>query len=262
MIKSLQIFMQFMFRDAYIESKKTKDYFINYVLAYPIAFAIQSGYLQASTYFGACNPSVNTMMYTGNLILLIMLVAYKQNIQLLFDLESKKYINYQITLLSPFLVILEMILFTSILTFLITIPFLPVGNFIFPQYIILSQTSWIKTLIILYLGSLCCSAYFLLAAVILPSINDINTLWARANHLLISFGGFWIPWAIMNKYSPILGAIAYLNPLIYITEGLKGGVLGSTQFISFSVCVIMLIIFSILFTWAAWIIFKRRTDCL
>lgn len=262
MLSQLFVFWQFFKRDMYIQRSKIVDYIINYVFSYPIIFALQTGYFQANSYFGSHNPQMNTMMYCGNILLIIMLFTYKQHVELLFDLKTIGYINYQITVLDPFLVLLQRIIFTSLLTCLIIVPFFPMGTLILPHYILSDTVSWLHLIIILYVASLCCSAYHLMAIILLPSPHEITLLWSRFNHILITFGGFWIPWFVIYSYSPFLGYLAYANPMLYITEGIKGAILGGNMFIPFGICVSVLISYTCIFTAAGFILFRRRTDCL
>ena len=260
-MRSLRIFLQFLHRDFFINAKSIKDNAINYALLCPITFGIQTAYLQANTYFGSGNITLNTALFSGTILLIMLMFTYTHNVELLFDLENKRYIDYQITILNPFLVLLERILFSSLLTFAITIPFYPVASLILPNYIDTSNASWIRIFILLYLGSLCTSAYHLFIACFLTS-NSVSLLWGRVNSTLLMFGGFWISWNIMYQYSPILGYCAYINPLLYISEGIKGALIGNDQYLPFALCVPMLLIFSAIFTLLCRIAFKRRVDCL
>ena len=237
------------------------DNAINYALIYPTVFAIQTGYLQATSYFGGGDPQINTVLFAGTILLIMMLFTYKQNIELLFDLEQQRYVDYQITLLNPFLVLLERILFTGLYTFLIALPFYPVAGFLLPSLVDLSNANWLHVALILFAGSLCLSAYHLMAACMLKRSSNISSLWNRANNVLITLGGFWIPWYVMYQYSKTLGYLVYLNPAIYLTEGLKGAVTGNPIFLPFGLCLAMLYLFTVLFTGLCWLSFKRRVDC-
>ena len=260
--QSLAVFFQFLKRDVYAKRQSFIDNAVNYVCIYPIVFAVQSAYLQAHTIFPSTSPQFSTIFFAGNILLVMLLFTYKQNIELLFDLENQRYIDYQITVLSPFLVLCERILFTGLYTFVLTIPYYPVGGLLLPKYIDLSHTNWIHLLLILCAGSFCLSAYHLLAAVTLNRSTNIGSLWSRVNGVLILLGGFWIPLYIMRDYSPILGKIVFLNPCIYLTEGIKRAITGSNQFLPFSLCLPMLLLFTFVFTGLCWYQFKRRVDCL
>lgn len=262
---SLIIFFQFMRRDFFTKRKQFMDNVLNYAFIYPIVFAIQSAYFQGRANFTHPSPTLNTILFAGNILVVLLLFTYKQNIELLFDLEGKRYVEYQITMLNPFLVILERIFFTGLYTFCISLPYYPMGRLILGSYIDMGGTNWPQLIALLFAGSMCLSAYHLLAAVLLKRTVDIGALWSRVNGTLLAFGGFWVPlWAI-RKYSPFLGKLVYLNPCLYLTEGAKGAIIGSTgshEYLPFWLCIQMLFAFSALFTALCWWQFKRRTDCL
>jgi ABC-2 type transport system permease protein len=259
---SFIIFLQFMRRDFFTKRNQLVDNFFNYALIYPIVFAIQSAYFQGHANFTEPSPMLNTILFAGNILVVTLLFTYKQNIDLLFDLEGKKYIEYQITMLSPFLVILERIIFTGLYTFLVILPYYPMGKLILGSYVTMNNTNWPQLIALLFAGSMCLSAYHLLAAVVLKRTADIGALWSRVNGALLALGGFWAPlWAI-QKYSPLLGKLVLLNPCLYLTEGAKGAITGSTAYLPFWLCMSALLTFTGLFTALCWWQFKRRVDCL
>jgi ABC-type polysaccharide/polyol phosphate export permease len=114
--------------------------------------------------------------------------------------------------------------------------------------------------LIIYTGSLCCSAYTQWYACIVPSSRKLRSYWMRINFALVSFAGFFIPWYVMKKFSPTLGYLLLLNPLLYITEGLRRAILGSDLYLPLWVSALMLIGWTIVFTCLAWYIFKKRVD--
>ncbi len=261
-IRSALIFWQFLKREFYAKRKTFMDNAFNYALIYPLIFAIQSGFLASHANFSSPSKEFNTIFFAGNILIILLLFTYKQNIALLFDFENKRFIDYQITLLNPFLVLLQRIFFTGFYTFIIILPYYPMGGLLLPSYIDLSHTNWIQVTALLLAGSMCLSAYHLLAACTLKSSANIGSLWSRLNSVLINLGGFWVPLAIIKSYSPALGSIALFNPCIYITDGIKGAITGSADFIPFWLCIGALTGFCLLFTGLCWYQFKKRVDCL
>jgi ABC-type multidrug transport system permease subunit len=255
------IFLQFMHRDFYVRKKRLLDNIINYAIIYPIIFGAETAYLQTNVYFGGGDSTRNTIFFAGTIIFLMIIFTYNQNVDLLFDFENKRFINYQISIFNPFLVMLERILFSGIYAFCMLLPFYPITSLLFRSYIDFSHTIWLKALSIIFLGSFCLSAYFVLAACLLESPN-LRSLWARANRPLMLLGGVWVPWYVVNQYSPLFSYCLYLNPCIYISEGIKGSITGNPLFLPFWLCFSMLIAFTTILTLAAWRAFKRRTDCL
>lgn len=262
LIDTMRIFLSFVHRDIMRQKKFFLANLINYGFIYPISLGVMSAFLQGNTFFASPSKEMNTILFVGNILLVLMLFSYKQNIELLFDLESRKFIEYQITVLNPFLVLLERILFTGIYGFLLALPFYPMIGLLLSDYVTLEHTSWPKVAALLLLGSLWTSAYHLLAAVVLKSSANISTLWARVNSLIFMLGGFWIPWYVLNQFSPALGYAAYLNPALYMTDGLKGAITANSAFIPFWICISALSGFIILSIGSCYWRFKRRVDCL
>jgi ABC-type multidrug transport system permease subunit len=216
--------------------------------------------LQTNILFGSGNERLGTMLFTGNIIVIMMVISYKHTIDLLFDLEHGRFIDYQLMLLNPRLLILERIIFAGFYTCIFSLPFFPVAKICLGSYLETTHTSWLQVIFVIFVGSLCCAAYHQTAALMLKRSNQISTLWARINHILINFGGFWIPLYIFREYSPILGYAVYINPFLYITEGLRRAVLASDEFLSVWLCIGMLAGFTILFIVASWYLFKKRVD--
>ncbi len=155
----------------------------------------------------------------------------------------------------------ERILFGGLYTFCMFLPYYPIISLLFHSYVDFSQIIWWKVTIIVLLGSFCITAYFVFAASLLKSTN-LRSLWARINRPFMLLGGVWVPWYVIHRYSPLLSYILYLNPCIYISEGVKGAITANPLFLPFWLCFWMLIVFTMLLTFAAWWAFKRRTDCI
>lgn len=256
----LILFLRFAQRDYYLYRHRIKKYLINYACIYPLLHAFSFGFLQSQIYFSDSNIILGTMLFTGNFLLVVVLLTYKLSIELLFDIEGDRYIDYQLTILRPQLILLERILFTSVFSFFILLPYFPIAKILLGSYFAIAQISWIKLIIILYASCLMTAAYNHLAAALLPSTDEIGYLWLRVNIPLFTIGGFWIPWYAMNKFSPILGAISLLNPFLYITEGIRQAILNQEQFLSLTTCLFMLIFFSVIFTGITFIVFKKKMD--
>jgi ABC-type polysaccharide/polyol phosphate export permease len=253
--------MQFMQRDFHVLRRQLRSYAINYGLIYPITYAFAFAYLQSQAYFGPRSTTMGTMLFCGNIIVILMVITYRQTINLLFDLESHKYVEYQITVLNPRLVIVQRILTSTLFTWLFLLPFFPVAYLaVGSKYLQFSAISWLALAGVLFISALCCSAYHQCAAILLPSSDYIGTMWTRVNYILISLGGFWIPLKTMFGYSRVLGTISLLNPLVYVTEGIRQSILGSTEFLSLSVCCTTLLVMTALFIGICWHQFKVRVD--
>ena len=260
MNRSVKLFFQFFRRDAHIHFKRIKYYIVNYGLIFPCMYSLCFGYIQPNLYFETGNTAFATLLYSGTILLPLIVLGYSLTFQLLFDLEHVQFINYQITILNPRLVLLERVIFYAIFLFLIVMPFFPISKLLLQHNLETPNISWPRLAIILFASSLCSVAYHQLAACILKSSRSISQFWSRWNSQLLIFGGFFFPWKTLTQFSTIFGYILLANPFIYMTEGIRQSIIGGPQFLSFSICLIGLLSFTIIFYVASWHFFKKRTD--
>lgn len=254
------IFVHFIQRELFVYSKQLKRYITNYVVIYPFLYAIAFAYIQSRAYFGQQDVSMSTLLFAGNIIIPLMGTAFHITFDVFFDLLGNKFITYQTTILHPRLVILARILFAWILVFCLMLPFYPLGKLFLGNFLDTSATNWFYVAIILLASSLMCVSYHMLAAVYFTRTSQIELLWARINLPMFTLGGFWIPRTIIYEFSPTLGTLLYLNPAIYVTEGLRQAIIGGSQFLPLWLCLSALFGFSIVFILLTWHAFKKRID--
>jgi len=258
LLQTIQVFLQFFYRDLYVHTQQLPAHLINYSIIYPTLYIFAFAFLQTEIYFGG-QTQVGATVFSGTCLVPLLVMVFHITFDLLFDLEKNRHIDFQITVLDPRLILIEQILFASFFTFLIMIPFFPLARIFASSYIDLSNISWSSLFIILYLGSLCAAAYHKLAAVLL-TVQKISMFWTRVNHILLVLGGFWIPLHIVRQFSPTLGFLLRFNPVVYLTEGLRQSVVGGSQFLPLWQCATALFILSIIFTLLCFYFFKRRVD--
>lgn len=258
----MRIFFEFIKHDIYVYSKRFKMYGINYILLLPINYLISMGYLQVQSYFGSQNHLIATELFAGNMLFLLMGLSFQLTFPLLYDIESNNHTSYQLLLLSPRWLIIEKIVFTSCFSFVLLSPFYPICKLFLRNNFDTTHTSWIQVFLILFLAVVCATTYHLLAACVMKHSNQIGNFWVRVNSPLEFLGGFWTPLYIIQSFSVILGYIALLNPFIYITEGLRQAFLGTDSYLSLYTCIIVLSLYSLIFTCSTFYFFKKKTDCI
>ncbi len=259
MLRTMHIFCVFLWRDFTLGWKSKNSYLINYILIYPMLYAFTFLYLQSNIYFGAHQQAMGTAIFVGNILLALITLSNKYTNELMFDLEQNRFIDYQISLLPPRFVLLERITFAALCTFLMLMPYFPVAKLVFRDQFVTTNTSWIALEIMVFVGAFFCSSYNLLMSCILRTAQ-ISQFWIRINQPLLILGGFWVPRYIIQQFSPLLGALTYLNPLMYVTEGLRQAAIGGNQFLPLWICLVMLLLFTCLCIITSFYFFKKRTD--
>lgn len=256
---TLRIFLQFLYRDFFIYGKRLTNDLFNYAILSPIVLSISFVYVQANIYFGQDDGHIGTIIFAGNILIPLMVMAYKITFELLFDLEKNRFIDYQITLLNPRLVIIERIVFASLISFIVIIPFFPVSKLILGDYFFTQNVSWPKLLLVLLAACFCTVSYHQFFASFLRTYQ-IGMFWVRINHVLMTLAGAFIPIYTIAQYSPLLGHVAKLNPLLYATEGVRQALLGTASFLPIWYCILMMSASTVIFTFLTFYAFKRRVD--
>lgn len=260
MTLSFAIFLRFLQRDAYNACKKLRDIAINWGLLVPAMYACINGYLQPLIFSGSLNVELNTVMFVGSILLGLQVLSYKASVFILFDLLGDRFIDYQMTLLNPRLVIIERITFATLYTFVLSLPYYPLAKLLLGNNLDTHATSWSAVVLMLAASSLMVSAYHVFICCTLRSPTSLRRLWVRCNGPLFLLGGFWVPWHTVYAAAPWLAYLSLANPFMYVTEGLRRAILGSPTFFPVTTCVIVLLMLSLIFTLLALYHFKKRVD--
>ena len=259
LLSQLRVMFAFLWRDSYVESRMAKDLIINYGLLWPIPYAVALGYIQVGANFGG-DPTLRAVMFAGNILLLNVVVNHLQTIPLLFDLEGDRYVDFQRIVLDPRLVILQRIIFSALFGFLAMAPFFPMSKLLLQSALETSHTNWPALFLVLLCGSFCSAAYNMVVILFIPSSRELWSFWNRVQNVLVSLGGFWIPWYITNQFSGLLAKAVLLTPFVYFSEGLRQAIIGGEKFLPLSICLGGMLAFTALFTLVSFVLFKRKVD--
>lgn len=253
-----RVFMQFLARDWYLFKARLKTYGINYIILYPLMFILVFAYIQPGVYFGAKN--IDLMLFAGNIALTIFSITNNMIIPLLFDLDGPRFIDYQLLILSPRLIIMEQILFATFFTVVIMAPYFPLTYFLLSFFFTIAPFNWASLFIMVLISTIFLSTLNMLSVCIMETPADSRQLWLRVIWPLLAVGGIWVPWGTLYSFSPILGIICLLNPFIYITEGLRTSLIAQNQFFSVPICIGALLLFSGIFILLSFYLFKKKID--
>ena len=115
--------------------------------------------------------------------------------------------------------------------------------------------------VVLYLSCLMAMAFAVtFACFVKHPTRQIRHFYRRINFPAIILGGVLVPWRVMLLFSPLLGYLVLLNPLIYVTEGLRSSLIGGNYFLSFWICMPVLLTYAGIFTATSLYFFRRKAD--
>jgi hypothetical protein len=259
-LDTTKVFLQLLFRDFYVFGKRLKTYGINYLVIYPALAILIFGYVQPGIIGGSSSARVSIILMVGTFALNTLSICYHLLSPFVFDVEGDRFIDYQLTLLPPRLLLFELITFPALFSFIIALPFFPFARLVLPHYFNELNTAWIGLIAMILVSSYFFASYVMLAMCVIKKSMYVRQFWIRCNWPLVILGGFWLPWMMLKKHFPLYSLIALLDPFTYITEGLRSALVGNDQFIAYPICIMTLFLFSIIFNLLSCYFFKQKLD--
>ncbi len=179
------------------------------------------------------------------------------------DLTGPKSIEYDLTLPLPqWMVFVRMAISNALQAMVIALFILPISKIVLWKQFSLAHFSFMKFTGIFIVGNLFYGFFSLWLASMTKNLEHINNVWMRVVFPLWWIGGYQFSWGTMYKMSPVMAKVTLLNPLVYAFEGVRGSVLGQSDYISFGYCVAALIFGSIITGYIGTKKMMQRLDCL
>ena len=204
--------------------------------------------------------------YTGFLIASLVASAglfelYTSATNLVSDFYGDNITSYYVTLPMPsWLTFVEKIIYYTINCSVIGIVVLPLSKLLAWNSFSFAECSFPKFFLIFVLSNLFYGAFTIWIASKIPGLEMIGSVWMRFVYPLWFLGGFQYSWNVLYEYNPPLAYISLLNPITYAMEGHRAAILGQPGSLNFWVCVLMLLVFTLLFGWHGMKLLKKKLD--
>ena len=182
---------------------------------------------------------------------------------LVHDFESDRVTLYQLTLPLPsWLFFAHLILVQTIMNLLVCVCAIPLCKVILWNQFSLSTVNWTQFATILLVGNIFYSTFALWLTSRIKNILVIENAWARFLYPLMSLGGFQFSWKALYAVSPTFAYVNYFNPLTHIMEAMRAALLGQAGYLAFWPSIGILIFFSVVSAWWAFIGLQKKLDYL
>jgi len=204
----------------------------------------------------------------GSLIL-VAAISSAANFEIMFRMEffvqdineRREAINYDLLLpISSALVFIERALYFAITGLFVSVMVLPLGKLLFWSRIDLTHLSLLKLIPFYILFNLMYGFFALYLSSRIAGLQAIINLWMRVIFPLWFLGGFEFSWYALKDMAPKFAYVALLNPYLYTTEGLRAAVFGQRGYISFWICVLIVVLFTFFIGWRALGNLKKKLD--
>jgi ABC-2 type transport system permease protein len=181
------------------------------------------------------------------------------------DILGDRVIEHELILPLPqWAVFIKIALANAYRSFAASIFMIPIGvgvvylgtGFAFPQI------NLIKTLMMLFVANVFYGFLGLFGASFMQKIADVRNVWMRVLFPLWYVGGFLTGWFVMDKASPTFAKVMLLNPVMYISEGMRSAMLGQQGYLNYWYCIGAILLSTILVGTVAVIRFQKRLDCI
>lgn len=257
--KILPVLKAFFYRDWLIHKQSLKDNSINYGILWPITFGFSFAVLRKNIFFSdSQDVYFGSMVLVGSVVVPMMIIGYFVTFDLMFDLESKKHVLFQTSVIHPRWVLFEKLCFATCYTFCTSMLFFPASLFFLGNHFIIQHHAWISLILFMFLATFTMCAIQQTCATML-TIQKLDIFWTRFNAVLMNMGGSFIITSPLLKL-PFVGNLFFLNPVLHMTEGVRGILYTGHTVISVSTCCIYLLAITIMSILIGWYSFKKRVD--
>lgn len=182
--------------------------------------------------------------------------------QMIMDMEGDKTILYTVSLPLPSWLVFFYTGFSwAFYSAFICLLLFPLGKLLMFSQFDLGKINFIKFLLIFVMSNLFFGFFSLWLSSVIKKMSSISHLFVRVINPMYMFGGYFYSWYSVYALSAVAGSISLLNPLIYVTEGMRAAVLGQEGCLPFWFSFMALMGFTILLAWHAIVRLKRRLDC-
>lgn len=219
---------------------------------------IVSGYLMQS--FGL-SDNFGPFQLGGIIASVGIFELYGNAVTFVSDLEGDRTIAYYLTLPTHTATVLcSHIFYYSTIGIIMSFTSLPLAKLILWNRLDLAAISWIKLSIFVVLINTFCATATLLASALIPSMDKFDILWTRVMFPLWFLGGYSFSWYSTYSTAPKLAYLMLLNPIIYMSEGMRSALLGQEGLINFWVCCFVLIVMFVVIGIWSFKALKKRLD--
>ena len=234
------------------------DKFINFYIWAGCSMLV-SGYLMQS--FGT-SDSFGSFQLGGIIASVGIFELYGNAVTFVSDLEGDRTIAYYLTLPTHTATVLcSHIFYYATIGTLMSFAIVTAGktNFVESGWIYFA-ISWIKLLFFVVLINTFCATATLLVSALIPSMDKFDILWTRVMFPMWFLGGYAFSWYAVYSTAPKLSYIMLLNPIIYMSEGMRAALLGQEGTMNFWVCCAILLLMFIGVGFLSYKALKKRLD--
>jgi len=182
--------------------------------------------------------------------------------QFVSDLEGSREIDYYLTLpISSRLFFIKQIVFYSLRSMVPTVLMMPLCKLILGHRLDFGQVHVGQFAVIFVMTNIFCATLSLLMTSLVKNMSSIDNVSIRFLFPMWFFGGSQFSWMTFYAVSPCFAYFNLCNPLLYAMEAMHVAFLGQSGYLPFWFCILMLVLFSLVFGLIGTRRLVRHLDC-
>lgn len=216
------------------------------------------GYIMPS--FGLSNDF--GLFQVGGIIATIGLFEiYPFIINLVLDFEGDRAIDYNLTLpASSLIVVIQKMVHFFITAVILTFILIPICKLSMWNKFDLMQVNYLKLVLAIIFANAFYASFVILVASIVPNMSRIGAVWMRLIFPMWFMGGYLHSWSSLKEVAPAIAYIDLFNPIIYVTESIRGAIIGPENFIHFWFCLAAMALATLICSIVGFYRLKKRLD--
>lgn len=254
-VSAARVFVALLSRDLRV-ARRELPFFLVRTIMQPMLFVVVFGYLLPK--MGFTQPGYQAALLPGVLALSLMLSS-TQSVTLPMVTEFGWTKEIEDRLLAPIsinLVAIEKIVNAMIQGIIAALVVLPLARLVMGPVAGFTFSLFPELFLVVILSAAAASAFGLLLGVLI-SPQQIGFLFSLIITPMIFFGCAYYPWRGLDVV-PWLKYAVLVNPLVYISEGMRAALTPTVPHMPFVAIIAALTVLTFLFTWAALVRFRIR----
>jgi hypothetical protein len=170
---------------------------------------------------------------------------------------------YELTLpIHQSLIFIKYALTKTYQAFILSFLTLPGGLLLIWNQVNLQYFYFIKFWFVCFFSCTCGASLLLVVVAYTADLHYLDSVFSRVIGPLWLLGGANFYWYKLYEINKTLAYINLANPITYMFEGARAVTMHTIKSLPYSICIVMLIAFTIIFSWWGVIKLRKRLDCL
>lgn len=179
------------------------------------------------------------------------------------DIEEGRTISYDMTLpISHTFLFTKIAISHAIYSVMISLWILPLSKLLLWNHLHFPYFTLYKFLIIIFVTALFAGFFSLFIIGQTKSLQNIEDVYSGILFPLVCLGCYQFTWKSMAEVSPMLAYLNFLNPIMYMFEGIRSATLDPSLSLPFWACIFALLLYTIPIGYLGIRMLKKRLDAI